>query len=380
MAYYVSDIEDDQVLSETSYVCIQPDQVSSESESNFRVIPESEFLPETSNTEYEITVPSVSPGSPYEDPSVSLRSGVHLADMKDEDVVIYRTKVRYLVEELMEMVAQNNPLFSNYKILLSGSTNEMLKVGDPLEIDYLVQYDLHVDKLQSETLVGYAQLYPNKEDFSEDLLEPSGELASVRMMYSFVHAVLDVIESEAYKSKPLRLSYRLSREEIIAMYTMRLHGVGAAMDFNVHEEEEVLSDLRDLIDVVLSFRLPATWPECALGWKKYENKIEKKCFQDILDHGVSFVCKGPDPNLFPDFEYQKLFRFSFSFAESHLIAYMDDEKKEAFKLLKLLRVVELTNLKRIDMGFVNPAIEGTKYILGKALPSYCLKTVQYTMV
>ena len=33
----------------------------------------------------------------------------------DEDVIKYKTKARYLVEELMELVADENYIFSQYK-------------------------------------------------------------------------------------------------------------------------------------------------------------------------------------------------------------------------------------------------------------------------
>ena len=57
----------------------------------------------------------------------------------DEDVEYYRETVRKLVSCMMEQVAANNNVFTNYQILLSGSSSEDVRVGNPYEIDYPIQ-------------------------------------------------------------------------------------------------------------------------------------------------------------------------------------------------------------------------------------------------
>ena len=85
--------------------------------------------------------------------------------LKVEDVITYKTTARYLVEELIELVANESDIFSQYKVLLSGSQKENVRVGNPYEIDFMIQYDINVTDIIEDTFhLGFAQLKPDKDD------------------------------------------------------------------------------------------------------------------------------------------------------------------------------------------------------------------------
>ena len=85
--------------------------------------------------------------------------------LKSEEVEFFRTTVTSVVEDLMKRVANKNDLFADYQVLLSGSTRDGVKVGNPYEIDYLIQYDIKVNKIiEVASYPGYVWVVPNEDE------------------------------------------------------------------------------------------------------------------------------------------------------------------------------------------------------------------------
>ena len=142
--------------------------------------------------------------------------------------------------------------------------------------------------------------------------------------------------------------------------------IGATIPFKVVSNSGYhLHSGEEHIDVVLSLHFPSYWPTCADRWRKNKRFLDKLCFKKILHHGVSFVCKVPDPTLF---DRRNLFRSSFSFAESIIKDHVSTEQKEAYRLLKIVREIELK-----DYIFLGTLL--IKDELAKSLTSYHLKSI-----
>ena len=89
----------------------------------------------------------------------------HEVLLKPEEVEFHRTTVTLEVEDLMKRVANKNGAFADYQVLLSRSTTEDVRVGNPCEIDYLVQYNINVSKIiEVPSYPGYVWVVPNEED------------------------------------------------------------------------------------------------------------------------------------------------------------------------------------------------------------------------
>ena len=88
-----------------------------------------------------------------------------LSFLKSEEVEFFRTTVTSTVEDLMKRVANENDIFADYEVLLSGSTREDVRVGNPYEIDYLIQCDIKVSKIiEIPSYLGYVWVVPNEVD------------------------------------------------------------------------------------------------------------------------------------------------------------------------------------------------------------------------
>ena len=262
--------------------------------------------------------------------------------LKVEDVITYKTQARYLVEESMELVADGNDIFSQYKVILAGSQKENVRVGNPYEIDFMIQYDINVTDVIEDTFhLGFVQLKPGRDDGIKfnSMLNRRGQLISDRLMFTFFKTIFRITDQQEYRSKKLRLQLAVTYKfKVMNEFNFRISmNIGAAIPFNIVSNNRY-SGGEEHIDLVLSFHCPSYWPACAARWRKNERFLNKISFKQILDHGVSFVCKVPDPTLF---DRRNLFRLSFSFAESIIINHVSAEQKEAYRMLKIVRETEL---------------------------------------
>ena len=83
------------------------------------------------------------------------------------DVENYRTNASLLVEDLMKRIADKDATFAGYKIALSGSTREdELGVGNPFEIDFLIQYNLNMAEIIEDDVEhkGFVKIKPSPEE------------------------------------------------------------------------------------------------------------------------------------------------------------------------------------------------------------------------
>ena len=211
--------------------------------------------------------------------------------LEDDDVITYKTTTRYLVEELMELV------------VLSGSNKENVRVGNPYDIDFMIQYDINVtDVIEDIFHLRFVQLRPGKNDcikFSS-MLNCQGQLISDRLMFTFFKIIFHITnQSKKYLRKKLRLRLDLTFKvkEINESNFRTLADIGVALPLQV-VTDGYARQIREHIDLVLSLHSPSYWPTCAAGWIRDKSLLDETCFQQILDHGVSFVCKVPDPKLF----------------------------------------------------------------------------------
>ena len=290
--------------------------------------------------------------------------------LKSEEAITYKTTARYLVEELMELVADEDDIFSQYKVLLSGSNKENVRVGNLYEIDFMIQYDINVtDVIEDKLCLGFVKIKPDKDDGIKfnSMLNHQGQLISDRLMFTFFEIIFHITNQQEYQSKKLRLKLALTyKDKRVTESNFRTStGIGAALPLQVVYDGTSYVG-REHINVVLSLRSPSYWPTCAAGWKKNKSVLDKTCFKQILDHGVSFVCKVPDPALFES--SSNLFRLSFSFAESKIIEHVSIEQKEAYKMLKIVRKTELEEY--IFLGILHIGNQ-----LTKRLTSYHLKSI-----
>ena len=292
----------------------------------------------------------------------------------DEDVIKYKTTARYLVEELIELVADENYIFSQYKVLLSASNKENVRVGNPYETDFMIQYDINeIDIIEDRFHPGFAQLKPDKK-YSirfNSMFNYRGHLISDRLMFTFFRTMYHITNRQEYLSKKLRLQLGLTYcvKSVDESDFRTSLGIGAALPFEVVTNGSSHCG-REHIDVVLSLHCPSYWPPCAAGWRKNISVLDDTCFKQVLDHGVSFVCKIPDPKI--NESRSILFRLSFSFAESIIMDYLSTEQKEAYRMLKITRITELT-----DYLFLGTLHIGEQ--LSKILTSYHLKSIFLTL-
>ena len=302
----------------------------------------------------------------------------------DESVEYYRETVKNLVSRIMEHVAAKNNIFTNYQILLSGSTSEDVRVGNPYEIDYLIQYEVDVDKIiEVYQYPGFVMMKPSQKDRLkfESVMERQFKehLSCDRLLFCFLKNVFDDIldDFEVLKTRDearfqLDVHYNFEdgdNKKVNVNNFRRITGIGAAIPFLVtFPTESDLNSSRETIDVVLSLHCQGYWPECADAWKKkYKKNLKKECYDAIIEYGVSMVCKSPVEDTFLFENTPMMFRISFSFAESKLMQYVTEEQKEAYRYLKILRETSLT-----DYIFFNVDIGDQ---LKKRFTSYHLKTI-----
>ena len=281
-------------------------------------------------------------------------------------------------------MANKNDLVADYQVLLSGSTRDDVKVGNPYEIDYLIQYDIKVNKIiKVPSYPGYVWVVPNEdESLRLKSVMKKNVLSSSKLIFKFFKIVFDITRGVEYRRKEF---FWGSAVEIynpkgatiaISELNFRKHtDIGAAIPVSIHSNNSNIKFTfnynRETIDIVLSLHYHGYWPKCADGWKRYKKVLKTECYEAILEHGVSMVCKVPvkDTRIFDS--RTKMFRLSFSFAESKLFEYVTPEQKEAYKILKILRDKHFPKRSReLDIH--------DKHLRAK-LTSYHLKSVFLTL-
>ena len=113
----------------------------------------------------------------------------------------------------MELLADENFIFSQYKVLLSGSNRENVRVGNPYEIDFMIQYDIDETDIIEDTFhPGFVQLKPDKKYSIKfnSMLNYRGQLISDRLMFKFFKTIFHITNRQEYLSKKLRLQLALT--------------------------------------------------------------------------------------------------------------------------------------------------------------------------
>ena len=305
--------------------------------------------------------------------------------LKPEEVEFYRRTVTSEVEDLMKRVANKNDVFADYQVLLSGSTREDVKVGNIYETDYLIQYDIKVNKIiEVSSYPGYVLVVPNEEDSLRfrSVME-NNVLSSNKLIFQFFQIVFDITNGAEYQRKEFYFDIGVlyynpngGAFTVNDLNFRKFTNIGASLPLIIctnssnYDSSFYLNYKNENIDIVLSLRCHAHWPKCAEGWKRYKNVLERECYDPIIEHGVSMVCKVPvkDPKLLEN--VAGMFRLSFSFAESKLFEFITPEQKEAYKILKILRDRHLPEMRRMNIHEKN---------LRDRFTSYHLKSVFLTL-
>ena len=148
--------------------------------------------------------------------------------------------------------------------------------------------------------------------------------------------------------------------------------IGASLPCEIVYGLKTTDAQEDHIDVVLSLRVERFWPKCAIGWRdKYKDILDEELFKQIIEEGVSVMCKTPDVSY--ENTRRTYFRLSFSMAESAIFESISDEQKESYKLLKIIRELDLTEVILMDTLEIGSQLK-------KCLPSYLLKTVCFSII
>ena len=127
----------------------------------------------------------------------------------DEKVLKYREITKILVKDLMERVLDKNKVFASYKILLSESTRENVRVGNPYEIDYLIQYDISANSKISEvsSCPGYVRIILCDDDdiAKYQSMIKDGALSCNKLMFNFLLHAYRITSEKGYGSQKHRL-------------------------------------------------------------------------------------------------------------------------------------------------------------------------------
>ena len=306
-----------------------------------------------------------------------------LSFLKSEEVEFFRTTVTSTVEDLMKRVANENDIFADYEVLLSGSTREDVRVGNPYEIDYLIQYDIKVSKIiEVPSYPGYVWVVPNEVDgLRLKSVMKQKFLSSNKLIFEFFKIVFSITRGAEYRKKEFYFnsSVKFHNPEVATLAVSdlnfrKLTNTGAAIPVefstNNHDFLFTFNSREETIDIVLSLRCHGYWPKCAEGWKRYKETLKRECYEAILEHGVSMVCKAPvkETQIFDC--RTDMFRLSFSFVESKLFEFVTPEQKEAYKILKALRDEHLP--KSAKCSFLEKDLRDR-------FTSYHLKSVFFTL-
>jgi len=306
-------------------------------------------------------------------------------DIPPKFVKHYIETAKQLVKELIEMVAENDPVFSNYKIELSGSTREKARVGNPYEIDFLIMYEIDFEEvIEVENHPGFVRIKPKSEDLInfQKFVTDDGMLQSDKILFSFFTEVFGIVlKNDEYRKRTTRLCLgkvgNCTGRTLLSVNNFREKGIGAAIELDVvlqYDDSSSLGSPDETLDVVLSFHFKnGYWPDCTKEWQRKKLNISQEVLQEITAHGAAVVCKPPDPLKYKN--TGDLFRLSFSFAEAKLFEYATEEQREAYKILKTIKKISMNDS---DFNFIQE-LDPTG-LLNKKLVSYHLKTTFFDVV
>lgn len=132
-------------------------------------------------------------------------------DMPSEEAKGFINLVSELVEEVVDVVAKNNPVFSQHKVKMSGSTRENARVGNPYELDFLISYEIDVDKVieYSEDYLGFVRVVPSDDECSKfkGFLNNEQILVSDKLQFAFFGELYKIFHDQEYIQRDKRLSF-----------------------------------------------------------------------------------------------------------------------------------------------------------------------------
>ena len=274
----------------------------------------------------------------------------------DQKMLKYREIAKILVEDLMDQVKDKKNVFAKNFIIWKYQR----KCSSwQYEIDYLIQYDISANSKISEisSYPGFVRiiLCDDEEIAKYESMMEDGVLSCNKLMFSFLLHAYRITAEQSYRSQEqyLQLAVKFNSKtcrqiEVTEKNFRKITSVGAALPFRV-ENDSIITD--ETVDVVLSFHCHGDWPECADIWKrKYKDILKKECFDAVIEGGVSMVCKVPVADIGAS-EITDVFRLSFSAAEAILFDFATPEQREAYKMLKILRMnIKKYTLKNLDIG------------------------------
>lgn len=181
-------------------------------------------------------------------------------------------------------------------------------------------------------------------------------MVSDKLQFTFLCELYKILRNREYNKRDKRLRFGIFRAGDLPLTSargfcqrlelsisnFRQYGVGASIQVELASPK--YDGVEDTIDLVLSFNLKEKnltkeervgyWPKCAMAWTQHQANMNKECFNNIMTHGASVICKGPDP---PILSGETLFRLSFSYGEAQLFDFATVAQREAFKMLKIIQ-------------------------------------------
>ena len=105
--------------------------------------------------------------------------------------------------DLMTRVANENNIFADYQVLLSGSTREDVRVGNTNDFDYLTQYDIKVSKIiEVPSYPGYVWVVPNEENSLRlKSVMKQKFLSSKKLLFEFFKIAFSIIRGVEHRKK-----------------------------------------------------------------------------------------------------------------------------------------------------------------------------------
>lgn len=219
------------------------------------------------------------------------------------------------------MVAERHPVFSEYKVIMSGSTREKARVGNPYELDFLIAYEIDIEEVieYPGDLLGFVRVVPHGEERSKfkEALDSEQQMVSDKLQFTFLCELYKILRNREYNKRDKRLRFGIFRAGDLPLTSargfcqrlelsisnFRQYGVGASIQVELASPK--YDGVEDTIDLVLSFNLKEKnltkeervgyWPKCAMAWTQHQANMNKECFNNIMTHGASVICKGPDP-------------------------------------------------------------------------------------
>ena len=128
--------------------------------------------------------------------------------MRHEEIDSFYNTAEKLVGDLLQEVAQRDPVFDGYKMVLSGSTKEGVRVGNPYEVDYLVVYD----GLQFETIKespcnpGFLEVELKGDSLGKfEKFTIERQLNAGKLVFGFLLLAHEIVMQKSYREKEQHL-------------------------------------------------------------------------------------------------------------------------------------------------------------------------------